>query len=472
MTTDKKTKPKKQNPSKPAPAAAASSKKGNAAAKSVKGPKNVKIVKASKTPVTPVKTAVTKKAVPTAKKPVKPIEPKKATVPESALSPAVEPVITEPTAVPATASPKKQTVTTAKKPVKTSGPKKGSAPESAATAAAEPVIIEPVLTEPITPPVTETVPADVVNVTPPAVTEILSEETSPVVSEQDPVVAETAPEPSAPVKKGKKIASVQPPAPAPEQEKPVTELKPAAEAKPVKHLVCLLGDDVLVKEYSTLFQEKGIAVLELKSLNSLKNSAKKITAVFELTLLPGEQKSRNLAALDEALPENVPVASCSVASTLLVQTHALKHRHRFVGIGAFPTLTVNPLIELAPSLHTTKAAADGIADLLGLAKKETAMVQDSVGMVMPRILCQIVNEALFTVQNDVATPNDIDEAMKHGTNYPHGPIAWGESIGFGTVVNVLDALYENHHEERYRVAPLLRQMAVAGVFWERETLKS
>ena len=99
-------------------------------------------------------------------------------------------------------------------------------------------------------------------------------------------------------------------------------------------------------------------------------------------------------------------------------------------------------------------------------KKETAMVQDSVGMVMPRILCQIINEALFTAQNDVASPNDIDEAMKHGTNYPRGPIAWGEMIGFPNVVAVLDALYDNHHEERYRVAPLLRQMAIAGVFWK------
>lgn len=251
----------------------------------------------------------------------------------------------------------------------------------------------------------------------------------------------------------------------------VKELKgiPAAplvvDAKPVKHLICLLGDEALVKEYSAMFQSHGIAVLELKSLSSLKTSAKKITAALELTLLTNANKAKNLQALDEALPEQIPVISSSVTSTILSQTQTLNHPDRFIGIAAFPTLISNSLVELAPSLYTTKAIADSVTTLFSLLKKEIAMVQDSVGMVMPRILCQIINEALFTVQNDVATPHDIDEAMKLGTNYPQGPITWGEQIGFANITVVLDAIFHNHHEERYRVAPLLRQMAMAGVFW-------
>ena len=253
---------------------------------------------------------------------------------------------------------------------------------------------------------------------------------------------------------------------------PTTPAEPAAQskkekpAKPVKHLICLLGDEQLVREYSAMFQEKGIAVQELKNLSSLKNSAKKITIAFELTIASSEQKRKNLEALTDALPENVPIVTNAVAETVLSQTHSLKHRQRFVGISAFPTLLANPLVELSPSLHTSKEIADAVKELFESVKKETAMVQDSVGMVMPRILCQIINEALFTVQNDVATPKEIDEAMKHGTNYPQGPIAWGETIGFGNVVTVLDALYHHYHEERYKVAPLLRQLAIAGIFWE------
>ncbi len=233
-----------------------------------------------------------------------------------------------------------------------------------------------------------------------------------------------------------------------------------------KQLICLLGDEVLVKEYSALFREHGIAVIELKSLATLTTSAKKITAAFELTLLAGELKRKHLAALDHALPPSVPVISNALTETLLAQTHELKQRDRFIGISAFPTLLANGLVELSPSLYTSKETADLTVALFASATMETAMVQDSIGMVMPRILCQIINEALFTVQNDVASPCDIDEAMKYGTNYPRGPIAWGELIGYANVVAVLDALYHHHHEERYRVAPLLRQMAIAGVFWK------
>ena len=244
----------------------------------------------------------------------------------------------------------------------------------------------------------------------------------------------------------------------------ISKPKPS-ESKP---LICLLGDELLVKEYSALFQEHKIAVMELKNLASLKTSAKKITAAFELTIDSGEQKTKNLRTLDDLLPENVPIVSSALTETILSQSHGLKHPSRFIGIAAFPTLLSNSLVELSPSLHTSKEILDNVKALFVSAKKETATVQDSVGMVMPRILCQIINEALFTVQNDVASPKDIDEAMKYGTNYPHGPIAWGEMIGFANVVAVLDALYNNHHEERYRVAPLLRQMAIAGVFWKEK----
>jgi len=253
--------------------------------------------------------------------------------------------------------------------------------------------------------------------------------------------------------------------------KKVSDTKPKTQnpkLKPVelKQLVCLLGDESLVKEYSAAFQEKGIAVQELKNLASLKTSAKKITAAFELTLDSTEQKKKNLEALNEVLPDHVPIISTSITETILSQSHQSKHKHRFIGIAAFPTLLSNSLIELAPSIHTSKEIADTVKALFDSIKKETAMVQDGVGMVMPRILCQIINEALFTVQNDVATPKEIDDAMKYGTNYPHGPIAWGEMIGFANVVAVLDALYHSHHEERYKVAPVLRQMAIAGVFWK------
>lgn len=235
-----------------------------------------------------------------------------------------------------------------------------------------------------------------------------------------------------------------------------------------KQLVCLLGDEQLVQEYSASFQSAGIAVLIAKNLSSLKNSAKGISLAFELTVESDGTKFGNLKTLDSLLNPSVPIVSSTMTSTLLLQAQHIERKERLIGISAFPTLIENRLVEIAPSLYTSTECAEKVKAFFTGIKKETAVVEDSIGLVMPRILCQVINEALFTVQNDVANPKDIDTAMKLGTNYPHGPIEWGEKIGFKNIVAVLDALYKNHGEERYRVAPLLRQMAIAGTFWKEK----
>lgn len=241
---------------------------------------------------------------------------------------------------------------------------------------------------------------------------------------------------------------------------------PATPSGVKKTLVCLLGDEALVREYSAEFQSHGIPVAEIKNLPSLKANGKKITLAFELTIDNTAAKQENLRVLDETLPPDVPIVTNAVTTTVLMQTQYILKKERLIGISAFPTLLENTLVELSPSLHTSQTIAESVTAFFASVKKERAIVEDSVGLVMPRILCQIINEALFTVGNDVANPRDIDTAMKYGTNYPHGPIEWGEKIGYRNVVAVLDALYHHHHEERYRVAPLLRQLAIAGTFWK------
>ncbi|MEW6060827.1 MAG: 3-hydroxyacyl-CoA dehydrogenase family protein [Bacteroidota bacterium] len=241
--------------------------------------------------------------------------------------------------------------------------------------------------------------------------------------------------------------------------------KPATAPFSAKYTACLLGAEQLVKEFSAVVQSSGIAVLEIKNRASVKTSAKKISIAFEVTLEGNDEKMKNLIALDESLPPDIPIVTNSITTTVLSQAQHLKNNQRVIGAALFPTLLENAVVELAPSLYTTQAIADSVVAFFKSLNKQTAIVEDSVGMVMPRILCQIINEALFAVLSDVANPKDIDTAMKLGTNYPHGPIEWGEKIGFRNILAVLDALYRNYGEERYRVAPLLRQMAIAGRFW-------
>lgn len=85
------------------------------------------------------------------------------------------------------------------------------------------------------------------------------------------------------------------------------------------------------------------------------------------------------------------------------------------------------------------------------------VVDDRVGLVTPRVICMIINEAYYTVQEGTATRADIDVAMKLGTNYPFGPFEWCKIIGVTNVYRLLCALYDDTQDERYKVCPLLKK---------------
>jgi 3-hydroxybutyryl-CoA dehydrogenase len=78
-------------------------------------------------------------------------------------------------------------------------------------------------------------------------------------------------------------------------------------------------------------------------------------------------------------------------------------------------------------------------------------------MVTPRIVCMIINEACFVLKEGTAGISEVDQAMKLGTNYPHGPFEWADKIGIHNVFDVLEALHADMNEEKYKMAPLLRQ---------------
>ena len=95
-------------------------------------------------------------------------------------------------------------------------------------------------------------------------------------------------------------------------------------------------------------------------------------------------------------------------------------------------------------------------------KWKYSIVQDRAGMVTPRIICMIINEAYYTLQEGTASVNDIDIAMKLGTNYPYGPFEWAEKIGIKDVYEILDAIYQDTRDERYKICPMLKTKYLNG----------
>lgn len=180
---------------------------------------------------------------------------------------------------------------------------------------------------------------------------------------------------------------------------------------------------------------------------------------LELTNISLPTKRERLVRLDASLPPSSPILSSCVTATVAEQATWVRHPARLVGIGAFPTLIAGSLIEYVAGHHTdsaSRASAERFAEQLG---KAAVFVEDSVGVVMPRILCMIVNEAYFALLEQVAKPDAIDTAMKLGTNYPRGPLEWAHAIGLKHVVAVMEALQRYYGEDRYRCAPLLWKAA-------------
>lgn len=91
-------------------------------------------------------------------------------------------------------------------------------------------------------------------------------------------------------------------------------------------------------------------------------------------------------------------------------------------------------------------------------------VADRVGMITPRVICMIINEAYYTLQESTANKADIDLGMQLGTNYPQGPFTWAERIGLREVRSLLEAMYTDTHDPRYKLCPLLKTESLAPQF--------
>lgn len=173
--------------------------------------------------------------------------------------------------------------------------------------------------------------------------------------------------------------------------------------------VVLTGTSPLFAELHQLFAEKGYQVLSLAQAAT--NSAAVAFAV-EVSNLDLEQKAEEIRQLDSLLAPDVPILTTSLAITATEVASWTKHPERVCGFGTLVPLVERELIELAPALQTeakTLQAAEAFFQSLG---KETEAVNDEVGLVFPRILSLIINEAAFTLMEKAATARDIDIAMK------------------------------------------------------------
>jgi 3-hydroxybutyryl-CoA dehydrogenase len=130
----------------------------------------------------------------------------------------------------------------------------------------------------------------------------------------------------------------------------------------------------------------------------------------------------------------------------------------FASFCGMPGFFNRPLLEMV--VHKSSQQSF-ITEILKEYGAEAVFIEDRVGMVTPRVVCMIINEAYYTLQEGTASKEDIDKGMKLGTNYPYGPFEWAEKIGLSEVYLLLDALWQDTREERYKICPLLKKEMLA-----------
>ncbi len=240
--------------------------------------------------------------------------------------------------------------------------------------------------------------------------------------------------------------------------------------QPLKERVLIVGTSAFAEDLGGLFMEHGYptAVLICEGEPSatlsadLAAEARSAAMALEVLPFPMESKRALIAILDEALPPETPLLSLCLTVSATQVASWTRQPGRVVGFAALPPITRETPMELATPLAADLGALESTKTRLERIGLRIEIVRDAVGMVLPRILCALINEAAFAVMEGVATPEDIDTAMKLGTNYPRGPLEWGDLLGLDLVVAILDALEAEHRNGAYRAAPLLRQMVRAG----------
>jgi len=175
-----------------------------------------------------------------------------------------------------------------------------------------------------------------------------------------------------------------------------------------------------------------------------------------------ELKLRILKQLSETVAPHAVIASNTSSISITQLAAVVTAPQRFIGIHFFNPVPLMGLVEVIRGLQTsdeTAARAQAFAKAVG---KTPVLVRNSPGFVVNRVLVPMINEAVFVLQEGLATAEDIDNGMKLGCNHPIGPLALADLIGLDTVLAIMQVFSEGFGDPKYRPAPLLKEMVSAG----------
>ena len=256
------------------------------------------------------------------------------------------------------------------------------------------------------------------------------------------------------------------------------------------------GFEVILRDVSETLVQKGLKTIE-KILNKAVEKGKmsdenksgilgKLKGVYDANQIAEELKDTDLIIeailenmaikksvykeLDALCPEKTIFASNTSALSISELATATNRPQNVIGMHFFNPANVMKLVEVIAGAATSKETVELVNNFVKDIGKVPVQVKEAPGFIVNRMLVPLINEAAFIFMEGIATPEDIDAAMCLGANHPIGPLALGDMIGLDVCLAVMETLYAEFGDPKYRPCPVLRKMVRAG-FLGRKTGK-
>ncbi|MCM2459329.1 3-hydroxybutyryl-CoA dehydrogenase [Pseudomonas sp. CG7] len=175
-----------------------------------------------------------------------------------------------------------------------------------------------------------------------------------------------------------------------------------------------------------------------------------------------ELKKRILKQIDSVVSRHCIIATNTSSLSVTELAAVVTQPGRFIGLHFFNPVPLMALLEIIRGLQTSDAThtvALALAEQIG---KNPVAARNSPGFVVNRILCPMINEAIFVLQEGLASAKDIDTGMQLGCNHPIGPLALADLIGLDTMLAIMESFHQGFNDPKYRPSPLLKEMVAAG----------